>query len=63
MLKEKNKNIIITGVAGMIGSQLANYFLKMNYKVYGIDCRKFITHSQINKVAKKTCCLCSALAP
>ena len=31
------KNIIITGGAGFIGSQLANFFLKKNYKVFLID--------------------------
>lgn len=31
------KTIIITGVAGYIGSQLAYYFLKKNYKIIGID--------------------------
>ena len=31
-----SKKIIITGVGGMIGSYLANYFLKKKYRVYGI---------------------------
>lgn len=30
-------NILITGVAGFIGSNLAKRFLEMGYKVYGID--------------------------
>ena len=31
------KKILITGAAGFIGFSLANYFLKKNYNVYGID--------------------------
>lgn len=31
------KKILITGIAGMIGSILARYFLSRNYEVYGID--------------------------
>jgi UDP-glucose 4-epimerase len=31
------KRVLITGVAGMIGSVLARYFLNKNYLVYGID--------------------------
>lgn len=31
------KNVLITGVAGMIGSHLLDYLLKMNYQVIGID--------------------------
>lgn len=30
-------NILITGVAGFIGSNLAKYFLEKNYKIYGVD--------------------------
>jgi UDP-glucose 4-epimerase len=31
------KKILITGIAGMIGSVLARYFISKNYIVYGID--------------------------
>jgi UDP-glucose 4-epimerase len=31
------KKILITGIAGMIGSILARYFLSKNYEVYGVD--------------------------
>ena len=31
------KKILITGIAGMIGSILARYFISKNYEVYGID--------------------------
>ena len=31
------ENILITGVAGFIGFNLAKKFLKNNYKIYGID--------------------------
>jgi nucleoside-diphosphate-sugar epimerase len=31
------KNILITGVAGMIGSHLLDELLKRNYRVIGID--------------------------
>ncbi len=40
------KKILITGVAGFIGSHLADYFLKKNYKVFGID--NFLTGSKDN---------------
>ncbi len=33
----KNKNILVTGVAGMIGSHLIDTLLQKNYKVVGID--------------------------
>ena len=48
-----SKKIIITGVGGMIGSYLANYFLKKKYRVYGIDCKKYITESRIKNINKK----------
>ena len=31
------KRILITGSAGLIGSELAEYFSKKNYMVFGID--------------------------
>ena len=31
------KNILITGVAGMIGSHLLDEMLKLNYNIIGID--------------------------
>ena len=31
------KNILITGVAGFIGFNLANLLLKKKYKIFGID--------------------------
>ena len=30
-------NILITGVAGFIGSKLSSYLLKNNHNVYGVD--------------------------
>lgn len=47
------KNVIITGVAGMIGSNLLNYFLKKNYTVYGIDCKKYILVNKIKNIKSK----------
>lgn len=47
------KNIIITGVAGMIGSNLLNFFLKKNYTVYGIDCKKYILVNKIKNIKSK----------
>ena len=29
--------ILITGVAGFLGSHLANFFIKKNFKVVGVD--------------------------
>jgi CDP-paratose 2-epimerase len=31
------KKLLITGAAGLIGSEVSNYFLKLNYTVIGID--------------------------
>ena len=31
------KKIFITGICGFVGSNLANYFHLLGYKVYGID--------------------------
>ena len=31
------KTVIITGVAGYIGSQLASHLLEKNYEIIGID--------------------------
>ena len=31
------KNVLITGVAGMIGSHLLDEMLKLDYKIIGID--------------------------
>ena len=31
------KRIFITGICGFVGSNLANYFLNLGYRVYGID--------------------------
>ena len=31
------KNVIVTGCAGFIGSQLTNALLRKNFRVYGID--------------------------
>ena len=36
-IKSTKENILITGVAGFIGFNLAKKFLKNNYKIYGID--------------------------
>ena len=35
--QKQSMKILITGVAGLIGSSLANYYIKKNYNVYGID--------------------------
>ncbi len=32
-----SKSILITGAAGFLGSHLCDFFIKKNYKVYGID--------------------------
>ena len=40
------KTILITGVAGFIGSHLSDYFLEKNYRVIGID--NFLTGSKKN---------------
>ena len=40
----KNKNVLITGINGFIGSNLAKYLLKNNANVYGI----------VRKIDKKT---------
>ena len=40
------KTVLITGVAGFLGSHLCDYFLSKNYKVLGID--NFITGSSKN---------------
>ena len=31
------KNVIVTGCAGFIGSQLTNVLLRKKFRVYGID--------------------------
>jgi len=40
------KNVLISGVAGFIGSHLSDYFLKENHRVFGID--NFLTGSLEN---------------
>ena len=50
----KTKNTcIITGVAGYIGLNLAEFFLKQNYKVYGIDNFYSGDRKAIKKLKKK----------
>lgn len=50
----KTKNsCIITGVAGYIGLNLAEFFLKQNYKVYGIDNFYSGDRKAIRKLKKK----------
>ncbi|MFS4459346.1 NAD-dependent epimerase/dehydratase family protein [Bdellovibrio sp. HCB2-146] len=46
------KTVVITGVAGFLGSHLAEYFLYQGYKVFGID--NFLTsdHSNIEYLQK-----------
>ena len=44
-LKQK-RTWVITGVAGFIGSNLANYLISKNQKVIGVD--NFITGSKKN---------------
>ena len=46
------KTIIITGVAGYIGSQLALYFLKKNYEIIGIDDFSNSNQKDINTLIK-----------
>jgi len=46
------KNVIITGVAGMIGSNLANRLITNNYNVYGIDYLEFNSQNLLKKIAK-----------
>src|SRR5260221_305157 len=40
------KNVLITGVAGFIGSHLADYLIDQGYTVYGID--NFLTGDKLN---------------
>ena len=40
------KNILISGVAGFIGSHLSDFYLKKNYRVFGLD--NFLTGSYEN---------------
>lgn len=40
------KSILITGSAGFIGTHLAEYYLKQNYRVYGLD--NYLTGSKAN---------------
>ena len=52
-IKTKN-TCIITGVAGYIGLNLAEFFLKQNYIVYGID--NFFSSDIIrDKILKNIC--------
>lgn len=50
--KKQNKKILITGVAGFIGSHLAGYAVKQNYRVIGIK-RKNDDTVNILPIAKK----------
>jgi UDP-glucose 4-epimerase len=42
------KNILITGVAGMIGSHLLDEMLKLNYNIIGIDNLSYGNHENIS---------------
>ena len=44
-----NGNILITGVAGFIGSNLADSLIKNNFKVIGIDDLSYGVYEQIPK--------------
>ena len=44
-----NGNILITGVAGFIGSNLADSLIKNNFKVIGIDNLSYGVYEQIQK--------------
>ncbi len=52
----KNKNVLITGINGFIGSNLAKYLLKHNAKIYGIerkiDKKTLLYYEKLNKNIK-----------
>ena len=49
----KNKNVLITGINGFIGSNLAKYLLKNKAKIYGIerkiDKKTLLYYEKLNK--------------
>ena len=47
------RKIIITGVAEMIKIKKLKYFLKKNFEVYGIDCKKHILVNKIKNIKSK----------
>ena len=48
-----NKNIIVTGGMGFIGSNLVNLLVKKNFKVINIDKVTYSSNSLIQKILKK----------
>ena len=44
------KNILVTGVAGFIGSNLYKYLLNKNYKIIGVD---DFSVGKLNNIDKK----------
>jgi GDP-4-dehydro-6-deoxy-D-mannose reductase len=47
----ENKNVLITGIAGFVGSHLAELLLSKNYEVYGL-CRPRSKTDHIDKITK-----------
>ena len=50
---ELDKTCIITGVAGYVGLNVAEFLLQKNYKVYGIDNFYSGSRSAVKKLKKK----------
>ncbi len=48
-----NKNIIITGGSGFIGTNLVNYLTKKNYKIFNIDKISYCSTSENFKIVNK----------
>ena len=45
-----NKNILITGGSGFIGTNLVNYLNKKNYKIFNIDKLSYCSTSEKFKI-------------
>ena len=49
------KTILITGSAGLVGSECVNFFLKKKFRVIGLDNnmrKSFFGNSEVNKTEK-----------
>ena len=45
-MKNKTKNLLVTGCAGFIGSHAVDLFLELGYKVTGIDCLTYAANKR-----------------